>query len=65
MAGAAPQRLPAIADGTVETRFKMSSPQFGEEQPLRRHLPARLQWPSEQTIGPLRAEKPELAANPG
>jgi hypothetical protein len=26
-------------------------------------LAARLQWPSEQTIGPLPAEKPELAVN--
>src|SRR5262245_46434838 len=42
----------------------MSSPQFGDEEPVRRHLRARLQWSSEQTIGPLPAEKPELAANP-
>jgi len=42
----------------------MSSPHFGEEEPLQRHR-VRVQLSSEQTIGPLPAEKPELAANPG
>lgn len=52
------------ARDSVETRFEMSSP-TGEVESLQPPVEVRLQLSTEQTIGPLLAEKPELAANPG